>query len=118
MNKPQKSIHQEDSRASIGGNDAVGGTVEIQIDQFQAAKWLVCIEELNSKRNSTVLEQFHESLGDDYWLARWKREHVLFNFDTSTLPEILSALVSDEAGTNCDSKVVEDMVATLSRCRS
>ena len=116
MNRPLTRIDQLAAATSADGGRL--HKLEIHLEQQRAAGWLVCVEELSMKHTSPELRQFSEELSDACWLACWKREDPLLRVDLLSVPGLISALISDSAFASSRARIVEDIVSTLSACRT
>lgn len=115
MNMPINQVDPSTTPARIA---SVGEhSVEVRLDPQRAANWLVCLEELLPHCNSLELELLHGELSDACWLAHWKREETLLKLDLLVLPALASTLLSDLAISSCRARIIEDIIATFSRCR-
>ncbi len=116
MKTPKIVTNQVENRSAsiVDGRERF---LEIRLEQQRAADWLVCIEELLVPCTTEELGQFHTALSDACWLARWKREDPIVDFDPHWLPGLVVSLASDAAKSRCRAYAIEDILATLSRCR-
>lgn len=117
MKTPETKANQVTNQI-VPAADVPALSLEIRLDPQRAAGWLVCTEELLAGCDSEELRQFHSLLSDACWLARWKREEAIIEFNPLWLPGLVCALASDAAKLRCRACAIEDILATLSRCRS
>lgn len=91
---------------------------EIRVDRARAADWLNYLEQLPSiSGKHCALAQFHQHLSDACWLARWKRENVLFDLDVTLIPGLVSELLAQASRSHnpSDQTVIEEIVASVTR---